>query len=93
MLEEFKYLLSEITVYESKEHGATIKLTDYEHSDYIEDVLVEYFDIEYEYKICNHEKSEYILCFAKKATTKQVEKAVIEINSYHNENRKIYETI
>ena len=89
----FKYLLSKLSVTKSKDHGATIKLIDYEHTDYIEDVLAEYYDIEYEYKIMNEEENEYILCFANKATTEQVEKAVKLINSYHTENGKLYETI
>ncbi|HED33914.1 MAG TPA: hypothetical protein ENJ08_06810 [Gammaproteobacteria bacterium] len=93
MQEEFKCLLSQLKVSETNEHGAIIKFRDYEHSDYIEDVLVERFDIEYEYKIMNDEKNEYILCFAKKATTKEVEKAINEINSYHDKHSKLYETI
>lgn len=93
MREEFKHLLSELKVSETKEHGAIIKFTDYEHSDYIEDVLVEQFDIDYEYKIMNDEKNEYILCFAKKATIKEVEQAINEINSYHNKHCELYETI
>jgi len=55
--------------------------------------LAEHFDIEYEYKIINEEDNEYILCFAKKATTGQVEKATKSINSYHSKNCKLYETI
>ncbi len=93
MREELKYLLSEISASESKEHGVIIKLINYEHTDYIEDILTEYFDIEYEYKIINDEENEYILCFAKKATAKQVEEAIKKINNYHNANCKLYETI
>ena len=93
MLNEFRHLLSKITVTESNEHGTIVMLIDYEHIDYIEDVLAEHFDLECEYKIINDEKNEYILCFAKKATTEQVEKALSEINSYHTKNNIIYETI
>jgi len=42
MQNEFKHLLSNLLVTESKDHGATIKLINYEHTDYIEDVLAEY---------------------------------------------------
>jgi len=93
MREEFKHLLSELKVFETNEHGAIIKFTDYEHSDYIEDVLIERFDIDYEYKIVNDEKNEYILCFANKATTEEVEKVINEINIYHEKHCELYETI
>ena len=93
MQNEFKHLLSKLTVTECKDHGATVKLIDYEHTDYIEDVLAEHFDIEYEYKISNEEENEYILCFGEKASTEQVEKATKLINSYHSKNGKLYETI
>ena len=93
MQKEFNYLLSKINVSESSEHGAIVKLIDYEHTDYIEDVLVEHFDLEYEYKIIDNENNEYILCFAKKATTKQVEKAITTINNYHTKYNTLYETI
>jgi hypothetical protein len=47
MLDEFRYILSEIKVVEHPEWGASIELIDYEHRDYIEDVFTEHFDLEH----------------------------------------------
>ena len=93
MQNKHNHLLSKLSVSESEDHGAIIQLIDYEHTDYIEDVLVEYFDIEYEYKIINDEENKYILCFAKTHTKKQVEEALKLINNFHSEKCMTYETI
>ena len=93
MHNESKYLLSKLIVNKSEEHGPNIKLIDYEHCDYIDDVLTEHFDIEYDYKIINDDTKAYILCFTNKITSEKVKKAVSTINNYHSSNKELYETI
>ena len=93
MSDEFLYLLSNISVSESKKWGAMIKLINNEHIDYIEDVLAEHFDLEYEFKIVDDGKKEYVLYFEEKAKIEEVEEAVNMINLYHSNNGKLYGTI
>lgn len=90
MLEEFRYILSKIEVTQHPEWGASIKLIDYEHRDYIEDVLCEKFDLEYDF--CSNEDvtGDYVLYFGNVATFEQVKKVVDQINEYHSVNQKEY---
>ena len=90
MLEEFRYLLSPINVKQHPEWGAYIELIDYEHKDYIEDVLCEYFDLEYAFSSNEDDTGNYILYFAENAAFDSVDKAVSEINQYHKINNKEY---
>jgi len=90
MLEKFRYILSKIEVIRHPERGASIQLIDYEHLDYIEDVLCEKFDLEYDF--CSNEDvtGDYVLYFGKVATFEQVKRAVEEINEYQSTNKKEY---
>ena len=90
MLEEFRYLLSPINVKQHPEWGAYIELIDYEHKDYIEYVLCEYFDLEYAFSSNEDDTGNYILYFAENAAFDSVDKAVNEINQYHKINNKEY---
>ena len=66
-----------------------IELIDYEHRDYIEDVISEKFDIETT-TINEDLIGRYILCFPKTLSFKKIESVVSEINRYHLENGKEY---
>ena len=90
MLEEFRYILSPISVKSHPEWGAYIELIDYEHRDYIEDVLCEHFDLDYAF--CSNEDAtgDYVLYFAEKASIEAVERAVSKINEFHKVNKIDY---
>ena len=93
MNEDFKYLLSEIAATESDKWGAMIRLINDEHTDYIEDVLAEHFDMDYEFKVVNEDTKDFIIYFNDKAKLKDVKKAVNTINAFHKQNSELYETI
>ena len=83
MFDEFRYILSKIEVKEHVEWGVSIELIDYDHKDYIEDVLCEKFGLEYEFSSNKDITGGYVLYFCKSATFDQVKNAVAKINNYH----------
>ena len=83
MLEEFQYILSEIKVTQDPKWGACVELIDFEHRDYIEDVMIEVFDIEYSFTAHDESTGKYSLYFEKHASFEQVSKVVEQINEYH----------
>jgi len=90
MLDEFRYILSEIKVVEHPEWGASIELIDYEHRDYIEDVFTEHFDLEHAFSSREDVTNDYVLYFCENATVEQVADVVKQINEYHRSNDKEY---
>ena len=93
MLDEFRYILSPISVKLHPEWGAYIQLIDYEHRDYIEDVLCEHFELDYAFCSNEYVTGEYILYFAENSTLEAVEKAVDEINEYHKTTDDKYKVV
>jgi len=93
MKSDFKNLLSPIQAYEDKEHGVVLKLLDYEHRDYIEDVLLECFNLETPVVTDENITGEYLLYFGKNTTLAQVNKVTRIINEHHNINKKLYGTV
>ena len=83
MFDEFRYILSKIEVKEHVEWGASIELIDYDHKDYIEDVLCEKFGLEYAFSSNKDITGGYVLYFCKSTTFDQVKNAVAKINNYH----------
>ncbi|MCH8499076.1 MAG: hypothetical protein LAT63_11405 [Marinobacter sp.] len=75
------------------EHGKVLVLDDWEHRDYIEDVLAEHFDIEYEYFVEDQKSGKNTLYFSEKTDLKALEKAIAEINMHHSSSSDLYETI
>lgn len=73
--------------------GPVLKLDDWEHKDYIEDVLAEHFDIEYDYSAQDEETGNYSLYFLGAAELDNIQKAVETINSYHSSSKELYATI
>lgn len=75
------------------EHGPVLDLDDWEHRDYIEDVLAEHFDIEYEYVVEGEQFGKHTLYFSENTGLKALEKAISEINRHHSSTNVLYETI
>ena len=90
VLDKFRHILSKIELKEDSEIGLSIKLIDYEHRDYIEDVLCEQFDIETN-TINEDISNDFILTFPGPVLLEKIEKAVKEINRYHLESNKEYD--
>ena len=76
-----------------EKRGPNLILDSWEHIDYIEDVLCEHFDVEYEYKISDEENNRYVLFFGLKVNSDALETAINAINTYHKEIGDIYATI
>lgn len=75
------------------ERGIVLVLDDSEHRDYIEDVFVEHFDIEYEYFVKDEKSGINTLYFADTTDIKTLEKAISEINKHHFSSSDLYKTI
>ena len=75
------------------EHGAVLELGNWNHRDYIEDVLAEHFDIEYEYLIEDEKSGINTLYFPATIDIAVLEKAISEINEHHKSSSKLYEVI
>ena len=86
-------LTTKLEVASDEMWGPCIYLINWEHADYIEDVLAEHFDLEYQFKISDEDENKYVLYFADKASFKDVEKAARTINEFHLSKGKLYETI
>lgn len=93
MLNQFQYLLSEITVFQDTQYGAAIKLIDYEHIDYIDDVLIEQFDVDCEFRVMDDENKRYILYFGSKLSFDEIATVISKINAYHKMEQNLYETV
>jgi len=70
-----------------------LDLDDWEHRDYIEDVLAEHFDIEYEYVVEDERSGKNTLYFSENMDLKALEKAISEIDRHHSSTSELYETI
>lgn len=90
MNEKFQYLLSEITIETDLSTGPTLKLIDWHHRDYIEDVLAEVFDIEYDYFVENDDES-VTLYFTDKVDLASLISTVEKINGFHKSKNKEFE--
>lgn len=90
MRSEIKYLLSNISAHTDDTHGLALTLIDYEHRDYIEDVLIEIFDIEYEFCI-EKENGNFTLFFGHNTSQDKLNQALDEINKYHQTQGRFYD--
>lgn len=89
---EFEYLLTELFVYQDPELGPSIKVVDFEHFDYIDDVLTEKFGIEFDVSTIDDKARKYILHFGALVSKDELTKAVQEINLYHSTRNSTYKT-
>lgn len=88
MKKDFQYLLSDITIEIDPQHGPILNLVDWDHRDYIEDVLIEVFDIEYDYCV-EHDDDSITLFFTDKADLDALLSTAKVINAFHkSENRE-----
>jgi hypothetical protein len=91
MLEEFRYILSELNVGQHTTWGAFVELIDFEHRDYIEDVFIEIFDVEYSFSTNEDVSGKYILYFEENASYERVNRVVEQINEYHKKYDKEFD--
>ncbi len=75
------------------EQGPVLDLDDWNHRDYIEDVLAEHFDIDYEYLIEDEKSGKYTLYFCESNKVADIENAIEAINKHHASSTDLYETI
>ena len=73
--------------------GPVLELDDWNHRDYIEDVLAEHFDIDYEYLIEDEKSGKYTLYFCESNKVADIENAIEAINKHHESSQELYETI
>lgn len=86
-------LLKELRISCDPDFGMCLELFSWDHLDYIEDILAEYFDIEYEFKIQDSENSRYALLFGNSVEESILENALLAINRYHAYSRQLYVTM
>nr|WP_306287436.1 hypothetical protein [Pseudoalteromonas sp. WY3] len=84
--------MSKIEVKEHPKFGASIELIDYEHRDYIEDVLCEKFDLDNAFVSNEDVTGDYVIYFGSKASIEQVKSVVAEINN-HTENDREFDVV
>ena len=75
------------------DQGLVLDLNDRNHRDYIEDVLAEHFDIDYEYLIEDEKSGRYTLYFCDSAKEIDIFNAIDAINKHHSSSSELYETI
>ncbi|CAI3932418.1 MULTISPECIES: hypothetical protein [Alteromonas] len=90
MNSNFSYLLSSLKADFHNEFGPFIELLDFEHRDYIEDVLAEIFDIEYEFSQ-ELENESFILYFCNRISFESLTLVIKQINVFHKEQGRLYE--
>lgn len=89
---EFEYLLTELFVTQDPKLGPSIKVIDFEHMDYIDDVLTEKFGFEFASNTIDDKARKYILHFGESVSKENLSKAVQEINLYHSTRNSTYKT-
>lgn len=77
----------------SVDQGPVLDLDDWNHRDYIEDVLAEHFDIEYEYLIEDEKSGKNTLYFCDSTNIDVLVSAIAAINKYHEGPNDLYEVI
>lgn len=76
-----------------KGNGPTLVLEDLEHRDYIEDVLCEHYDIEYEYMLEDEKSGKNTLHFGSKIEVSVIQGAIEKINAHHVSEETLYKTV
>jgi hypothetical protein len=75
------------------DQGLVLDLDNWDHRDYIEDVLAEHFDIDYEYLIEDEKSGKYTLFFCDSAQVSDIEGAIAAINIHHASSTELYEVV
>lgn len=89
MKDDSRYVLSKIEAVKHESWGPSIELINFEHCDYIEDVLAEVFDVEYSFYQTDNDE-EYTLFFDDNISFELLCKIIVEVNIYHETNKKEY---
>jgi hypothetical protein len=90
MSDQFQYILSQIKISEDDEWGLCIELIDYEHFDYIDDVITEIFDIEYSFCVKDESEGKFIMYFENNVTKRILVDVISKINRQHKFEKKEY---
>ncbi|WP_444939357.1 hypothetical protein [Microbulbifer sp. JMSA002] len=83
----------ELIVALDQDGNPILVLDDWEHRDYIEDVLCEHFDIEYEYTVEDEVSGKYTLYFGTKVGVTNLQGAIKEINHHHSSKIELYNVV
>ena len=86
-------LTNRIELSNDPEFGLCVELCCWDHLDYIEDVLAEHFDVEYDFKVDDPDSSRYALFFGEQADETALRKSISEINRYHACTEQIFVTV
>ena len=68
-------------------------LEDWEYRDYIEDVLCEHYDIEYEYMVEDEHSGKNTLHFGSKVDVGVIQGVIEKINAHHESEEALYKTV
>ena len=90
MCGDYSYLLGRLELKTDPKFGLYIELSDYEHFDYIDDVLTEVFDIEYSFRVQENDQAACYIYFEDKSPQQKIVKVVEAINEYHASNGREY---
>lgn len=84
---DFSYIRQALQLCQHEEWGPYITFVDYEHFDYIDDVLTEIFELEYSFRIENDDGSESIY-FEDKISFENLSNVIAQINTFHREHNR-----
>lgn len=88
--DKYKQLLS---IEFDKNQDPILILENWEHRDYIEDVLCEHYDIEYEYMSEDEISGKNTLYFGSKMKLSTIKNVIEKINFYHADKKEFYSII
>jgi len=75
-----------------KQNGHFLLCEDHDHFDYIEDVLCEHFDVEYEFCV-RPDLGPNKMFFGNQANAKRIQEALEAINLHHQTEPELFNTI
>ena len=70
-----------------------LELDDWDHRDYIEDVLAEHFNIDYDYVVEDESTGKFTLHFFESTTITTLQNVIDVINRHHALSDELYGTI
>ena len=76
-----------------KDNNPILVLEDWEHRDYIEDVLCEHYDIEYEYMMEDELSGKNTLYFGSKVKPSTIQDVIEKINFHHATKKEFYNVV
>ena len=76
-----------------REANPILILQDWDHRDYIEDVLCEHYDIEYEYMVEDEISGSNTLYFGTKISAESLQGVIEKINEHHATKKELYNVV